>query len=846
MADVAAKAKLLDAAPLCALVLDKDGKASVVNKVFVELMGPLYKFSGYSFSQAAAEDEGKAKLAAAIEAVRSGASSRERLRNLQMITLAGESGLPVKSYFDWFLGASCEVPGEVTLYGDPCSDDILEQRHKDAELVDFFQNAPIALHWLSGTGHVLWANQTELDVLGYTAEEYIGQPIMKFCPDEEELVLEIFKTLGSGNIIKDVPVRFRTKQGKIVPLLIDSNVAYTTDDKGEKAFGHTRCFIRDDTGRRVRDARADAMLQETKRSLKLLDAFISRTLHLVKTPCHVVQAQLGVLASNVETLSASGLAKTHQSFVAETDALLESSMHQLGHVSALINDASDVMRFEQGAILQTVPVALPIKVLGRAVVDEARISAKPNVSITFEFAAGPAVAGLDAKVLHRALDQLMRNAVEATSKSKDGGRVTLRVSHEAATAVDASAVDASDASGAKGHRVRFEVHDTGCGLPINRGGKAEDVFQRYAPGALPDASMLSSPNTDARELQTAVEDARKGLESKMSFSASKTTGLGIGLNLAYGLVRAMNGELRFESVPGNTRFWFVLPVEGATTPEAAESYCPKPATPEPSTRAALRTPALKLWDRTSRKERSSKKSKKPDWGSIHGATNTGTFTSGSKASGSVAGDESPHQTNDVAGDESPLQTNGSESNSFVKGRNSHDYASDASSTVSSDASPLMQGRSSFEEAPSCTKKVEAHELSNQGLKALEPPHVLVVEDTDMCALVLTMLLDQLGCSSDVAENGQEALDKLDASEPGLFSLVLMDLRMPVMDGFEATEGIKARGITAPVIALTADDTQDARDRCAKIGFDDFASKPMHHETLASLLEKHTGHKVVGR
>ena len=89
------------------------------------------------------------------------------------------------------------------------------------------------------------------DVLGYTAEEYIGQPIMKFCPDEEELVLEIFKTLGSGNIIKDVPVRFRTKAGKIVPLLIDSNVAYKVDEKGEKAFNHTRCFIRDDTGRHV-------------------------------------------------------------------------------------------------------------------------------------------------------------------------------------------------------------------------------------------------------------------------------------------------------------------------------------------------------------------------------------------------------------------------------------------------------------------------------------------------------------------------------------------------------------------------------------------------------------------
>lgn len=98
----------------------------------------------------------------------------------------------------------------------------------------------------------MWANQTELDVLGYTAEEYIGQPIMKFCPDEEELVLEIFKTLGSGNTIKDVPVRFRAKSGKIVPLLIDSNVAYKVDEFGEKQFHHTRCFIRDDTNRIVR------------------------------------------------------------------------------------------------------------------------------------------------------------------------------------------------------------------------------------------------------------------------------------------------------------------------------------------------------------------------------------------------------------------------------------------------------------------------------------------------------------------------------------------------------------------------------------------------------------------
>ena len=41
--------------------------------------------------------------------------------------------------------------------------------------MDFLNKAPIAMHWLSSTGHVLWANETELNVLGYTAEEYIGQ-----------------------------------------------------------------------------------------------------------------------------------------------------------------------------------------------------------------------------------------------------------------------------------------------------------------------------------------------------------------------------------------------------------------------------------------------------------------------------------------------------------------------------------------------------------------------------------------------------------------------------------------------------------------------------------------------
>ena len=242
---------------------------------------------------------------------------------------------------------------------------------------------------------------------------------------------------GSDDTLVPVPACFAQRApsavlprpgqaGKIVPLLIDSNVAYKVDDKGEKAFNHTRCFIRDDTGRRVREARThrstyraptehppgtyraptgplqkhlpstptegptellptpcasqaaacasqaafprlpgcvptsfqrphshapqaafprlsqayipthprarshvfpkpafprtpgrvstsfpslhshapqartDALLKEAERSLRMLDAFVSRTLHLIKTPCHIAQQSLGLINARVQ------------------------------------------------------------------------------------------------------------------------------------------------------------------------------------------------------------------------------------------------------------------------------------------------------------------------------------------------------------------------------------------------------------------------------------------------------------------------------------------------------------------------------------------------------------------
>jgi PAS domain S-box-containing protein len=103
----------------------------------------------------------------------------------------------------------------VLLFGDAVNEQHGEQRAKDADLVEFFDNAPITLHWLSAEGIVLWANQSELDVLGYTAEEYIGQPVINFCPDDQELVLEIFKYCEVVTAAAMYPYVFAPRTGEL-------------------------------------------------------------------------------------------------------------------------------------------------------------------------------------------------------------------------------------------------------------------------------------------------------------------------------------------------------------------------------------------------------------------------------------------------------------------------------------------------------------------------------------------------------------------------------------------------------------------------------------------------------
>ena len=110
-----------------------------------------------------------------------------------------------------------------------------------------------------------------------------------------------------------------------------------------------------------------------------------------------------------------------------------------------------------------------------------------------------------------------------------------------------------------------------------------------------------------------------------------------------------------------------------------------------------------------------------------------------------------------------------------------------------------------------------------GVKVILPEaRVLVVDDNAINLLVATNLLKKIGLQYDKAENGCEAVEKFNHNH---YDLVLMDLKMPVMDGFEATQIIRAQGALTPIIAVTASTFTDERDRALSNGFSEYLVKP---------------------
>lgn len=119
-------------------------------------------------------------------------------------------------------------------------------------------------------------------------------------------------------------------------------------------------------------------------------------------------------------------------------------------------------------------------------------------------------------------------------------------------------------------------------------------------------------------------------------------------------------------------------------------------------------------------------------------------------------------------------------------------------------------------------------------EALKGMNILLVDDALDNQLLISRYLTLAGADVDLAANGQEGLDK---ALKGSYELILMDIQMPHLDGYEAASQLRVKGYKRPIIALTAHALKEERDRCLKVGFNEHLTKPVNRKALIEQIVK---------
>ena len=161
-------------------------------------------------------------------------------------------------------------------------------QRNEAQLTDFFENAAVALHWVGPDGTVLRVNQAELDMLGYSREEYEGHNICEFHADRN-IIEDILARLRAGEVLQNYEARLLCKDGSKKHVHVSSSVYW----EGEK-FIHTRCFTQDITERKRTESRL-ALQYAVTQILSQSRDLIESAQDILQAACDSLDWEVGVL-----------------------------------------------------------------------------------------------------------------------------------------------------------------------------------------------------------------------------------------------------------------------------------------------------------------------------------------------------------------------------------------------------------------------------------------------------------------------------------------------------------------------------------------------------------------------
>jgi signal transduction histidine kinase/CheY-like chemotaxis protein len=515
--------------------------------------------------------------------------------------------------------------------------------------------------------------------------------------------------------------------------------------------------------------------------------FLATMSHEIRTPLN------GVLGS-AELLQTTKLDERQTMFA---DIIRNSGRSLL----SVINDILDFSKIDSG-YLEIDPQPFKLSAIGD---EPARLIAhaaeKKGLELAVRMQPGlPLGAVGDLGRIRQVVTNLLSNAVKFT----DSGQIVI----------DVSGTERTGGNGGRHIALRVEVRDTGIGIPP---GQVEKVFGRF--------SQIDSSSTRRHE------------------------GTGLGLSIARGLVELMGGRIGAESVPGaGSTFWFTLtlPVGNGAgrkrlAPVAVEGKHVLVIDDNETNRCILQE-LLGAWR----------------------------LADASAASGK----EGMQRLINAAGQGHPFDL--VILDHHMPGMNGEDVVRAVRSTPGIEDTPIILLTSIEELGTRATqdalgvqgylvKPAPASKLfdtivnvlaENAAARRAEPceaeadsasqtptdgrsVNVLLVEDHEINRIVAEQMLLQMGLNHVTAENGEVAVVRFEETRP---ELILMDVSMPVMNGYEATRRIReleqAGGLgRTPIIGLTAHAMQGAREKCLAAGMDDYIPKPVSVAALAALIQK---------
>lgn len=518
-------------------------------------------------------------------------------------------------------------------------------------------------------------------------------------------------------------------------------------------------------------------LLQAKKASKAKSVFLSNMSHDIRTPMNAI-------------VGFTNLALTHIEHQDQVEAYLKKIMTSGEHLLSLINDILDMSRIESGKIhLDEKPCSLPDILHGLRNILQADVHAKQLELYIDTVDVQNEDICCDKLRLNQILLNLLSNSVKYTPA---GGSVHLRI---------------TELSGAPEGFANYEfyIKDTGIGM------SEEFITHIFEP-----------------------------FERERNSTISKIQGTGLGMAITKNIIDMMNGSIDIKSKPdAGTEITLLLTFRLESTPKVQQTF------PE-------------LWDCRALV--------------VDDDFNTCDSVSymleqfGMRAEWTLSGKEAVLRTRQAVMREDNYSVyiidwllpdmNGIEVTRRIRKEIGEDIP--VIVLTAYDWSDIEEEAREAGVTAFCPKPLFQSELRNSLYLALHPDEapdngskmeiapvytgrILLAEDVDLNQEIATAILEEAGFEVDIAENGQIAVDMLQKSEPGYYQVILMDIQMPVMDGYEATRiirGLENKGLASiPILAMSANAFEEDKQEALACGMNGHIAKPINVKTLFETLNE---------